>query len=1095
MRSLIWREAQATFGLFRHRAATRSIQTSVAGPSRPPHFTTSALRWLPSPTAPLRHPRWINTGQGGKPGSSDDGDEGDNRGGKVGKGKGHDPEESDTSSSSHSKDDSSRAASSSSSSDDPQSSSSPPSTPPPSDSDSPSDSPFPSSSSNGSPSSSAISKQSVPDIYPQVLALPITRRPLFPGFYKAVVIRHPAVVAAIKEMMKRGQPYLGAFLLKDEDADSDIITDIDSVHNVGVFAQITSVFPAGGATQDDKEESITAVLYPHRRIRITELITPSKKDSSFVSVAEVSEAAKEENIPEDEAEVGESLVSRNHPAPLQTSFLHDYQVSLANVENMLSQPYSKSNQYVRATMSEIVSVFKDIAQLNPLFRDQITNFTISQSASNVFDEPDKLADFAAAVSTGEVGELQDVLESMVVEDRLQKALLVLKKELINAQLQSKISRDVESKIQKRQREYYLMEQLKGIKKELGMESDGKDKLIEKFKERAANLKMPDQVRKVFDEELNKLMHLEPAASEANVTRNYLDWLTQIPWGQHSEENFSIQNAMKVLDEDHYGLTDIKDRILEFLAVGKLRGTVEGKIICFAGPPGVGKTSIGKSIARALNRQFFRFSVGGLTDVAEIKGHRRTYVGALPSKIIQALKRVGTENPLVLIDEIDKVGRGINGDPSSALLEMLDPEQNTAFLDHYMDVPIDLSRVLFVCTANTTDTIPAPLLDRMEVIEVSGYVTEEKQVIAEKYLAPQAKEASGLKDANVVLTHDAVDTLIKYYCRESGVRNLKKHIDKIYRKAAFTIVRDLGEEVFPEPAPSTSTDPDGAKSSEEPPSNPSQDGNTVKPVVNTTPETASAPAPSAESEERKGVTTRKREPLSVPSTVQVTIATENLKDYVGPPIYHKDRFYTKTPPPGVSTGLGYLGNGSGAVMPVEAMSMPGKGGLQLTGKLGEVIRESAQIALSWVKANAHDLKITKSPDDQPLQDRDIHLHMPEGSIGKEGPSAGTAILSAFVSLMTKTPISPDIAMTGEISLVGQVLPVGGLKEKILAAHRAGIKTILAPSANRADIEENVPESVKQGIRFVYVEDVHEVLDEVFRGQHATDKVDVLPSGSF
>lgn len=379
--------------------------------------------------------------------------------------------------------------------------------------------------------------------------------------------------------------------------------------------------------------------------------------------------------------------------------MQNYAISIVNVDNLETQPYNKDDQYIRAFMSEIVSVFKDIAQLNPLFRDQITNFSINQVASNVFDEPDKLADFAAAVSTGDVNELQDVLESLVVSDRLQKALLVLKKELINAQLQSKLARDVDNKIAKRQREYYLMEQLKGIKKELGMESDGKDKLIEKFKERAASLMMPEAVRKVFDEELNKLMHLEPSASEANVTRNYLEWLTQIPWGQHSPENYSIVHAQKVLDEDHYGLKDVKDRILEFLAVGKLRGTVEGKIICLVGPPGVGKTSIGKSIARALNRQFFRFSVGGLTDVAEIKGHRRTYVGfvlfyhllpsslifpplsALPGKIIQALKRVGTENPLVLIDEVDKVGRGINGDPSSALLEMLDPEQNNAFLDH------------------------------------------------------------------------------------------------------------------------------------------------------------------------------------------------------------------------------------------------------------------------------------------------------------------------------------------------------------------------------------------------------------------------------
>ncbi|OAX35625.1 ATP-dependent protease La [Rhizopogon vinicolor AM-OR11-026] len=928
------------------------------------------------------------------------------------------------------------------------------------------------------PTPSSIAKQSVPEVYPQFFALPIAKRPLFPGFYKAVVVRNPAVVAAIKEMMKRGQPYLGAFLLKDEHTDSDVITDINSVHPVGVFAQITSVFAANSGTGDDKEEGLTAVLYPHRRIKITELT----KAGEHPSTANVQEEPQTVTPPPSPSPT-EGDVAKIPPGPVQTSFLHKHSISIVQVDNLVTQPYNKDDQYIRAFMSEIVSVFKDIAQLNPLFRDQITNFSINQVASNVFDEPDKLADFAAAVSSGEVGELQDVLESLVVDDRLRKALLVLKKELINAQLQSKLSRDVDSKIAKRQREYYLMEQLKGIKKELGMESDGKDKLIEKFKERAASLKMPEGVRKVFDEELNKLMGLEPAASEANVTRNYLEWLTQIPWGQHTPENYSITHAQKVLDEDHYGLKDVKDRILEFLAVGKLRGTVEGKIICLVGPPGVGKTSIGKSIARALNRQFFRFSVGGLTDVAEIKGHRRTYVGALPGKIIQALKRVGTENPLVLIDEVDKIGRGINGDPASALLEMLDPEQNNGFLDHYMDVPVDLSRVLFVCTANNLDTIPAPLLDRMEVLEVSGYVSEEKCVIADKYLGPQAKEASGLKDTDVLLEPSTVDVLIKYYCRESGVRNLKKHIDKIYRKAALKLILDLGETVFPEPVPPAPTsEPAQSSSSDSQP----KTVESQEPRANEPNEVTPDDSASKDSGEPKIVTTQERQPLKIPDNIHVRITPENLKDYVGPPVYHKDRMYVNAPPPGVSTGLGYLGNGSGAVMPVEATSMPGKGGLQLTGKLGEVIRESAQIGLSWVKAHAYELGITKTPDEQFLTDRDIHVHMPEGSIGKEGPSAGTAIVSAFVSLFTKTKINPDIAMTGEISLVGQVLPVGGLKEKILAAHRAGIKTILAPAANRADIEENVPESVKTGIRFVYVEDVREVLHEVFRGEEIQER---------
>lgn len=686
---------------------------------------------------------------------------------------------------------------------------------------------------------------------------------------------------------------------------------------------------------------------------------------------------------------------------------------------------------------------------------------MSNSAANVFDEPDKLADFAAAVSTGDVEDLQAVLESLSLEDRLQKALLILKKELINAQLQSKISRDVESKIQKRQREYYLMEQLKGIKKELGMESDGKDKLVERFKEKAGKLAMPDGVKKVFDEELNKLMHLEPAASEFNVTRNYLDWLTAIPWGVHSPENFNIAHASKVLDEDHYGLKDVKDRILEFLAVGKLRGTVEGKIICLAGPPGVGKTSIGKSIARALGRQFFRFSVGGLTDVAEIKGHRRTYIGAMPGKPIQALKKVAVENPLILIDEVDKIGRGHNGDPASALLEMLDPEQNKSFLDHYMDVPVDLSRVLFVCTANVLDTIPAPLLDRMEVLEVNGYVAAEKMNIAEKYLSPQAKEASGLKDVDIELDPEAIESLIRWYCRESGVRNLKKHIDKIYRKAAFKIVDDLGETALPEPEAKESANSVETQEAD------------VKPASERLPGDEHGTEP-----DRIAVTTTPREPLKIPDSVHIRVNKENLKDYVGPPVYHKDRLYSKTPPIGVSTGLGYLGNGSGSVMPIEVTSMPGKGSLQLTGKLGEVIRESAQIALSWVKANAFLLGITKSEADLTMNDRDIHLHMPEGAIGKEGPSAGTAILTAFVSLFTKTPVDPNIAMTGEVTLNGKVLPVGGLKEKILAAHRSGIKKLLLPIACKSDVDENVPKSVKDGIEFVFVEDVLQVLHEVF-----------------
>lgn len=818
----------------------------------------------------------------------------------------------------------------------------------------------------------SLQKPTVPEVYPQVMAIPIAKRPLFPGFYKAVTIRDPNVSSAIQEMMKRGQPYVGAFLFKDETADKDIIESMDDVHDVGTFAQITSAFPVHG-----EENSLTAVLYPHRRIKMSALIPPARgpenslKRPEGVTFVEAepseSQAPKEEAGAEKKGDVvasfEESGVEQQskeiqHYEP--TSFLRKYAVSLVNVDNLAEEPYDKKSPIIRAVTSEIVNVFKEVANLNPLFRDQISTFSMSQSAGNVIEEPAKLADFAAAVSAGELHELQDVLQTMNVEERLSKALVVLKKELMNAQLQSKISKDVEAKIQKRQREYWLMEQMKGIRRELGIESDGKDKLVEKFKEKADKLAMPEVVKKVFDEEINKLAHLEPAASEFNVTRNYLDWLTQIPWGQRSAENFGIKNAMTVLDEDHYGLKDVKDRILEFVAVGKLRGTVEGKILCFVGPPGVGKTSIGKSIARALNRQYYRFSVGGLTDVAEIKGHRRTYVGALPGRIIQALKKCQTENPLILIDEVDKIGRGHQGDPSSALLELLDPEQNNSFLDHYLDVPVDLSKVLFVCTANMTDTIPRPLLDRMELIELSGYVADEKMAIAERYLAPAAKTLSGLKDVDVALNKDAIEELIKSYCRESGVRNLKKQIEKVYRKSALKIIQDLGEDAFPEEKALTE---EGKAAQEES----KKDDTDVK----ETPETI-----------EKETTEVPRVALKVPDNVHVTIGRDNLNDYVGPPVYTSDRLYDLTPP-GVAMGLAWTSMG-GAALYVEsilesALGPSSRPGLERTGNLKNVMKESTIIAYSFAKS----VMAKNFPGNKFFDKAKVHLHCPEGAVQKDG----------------------------------------------------------------------------------------------------------------
>ncbi|KAJ6172089.1 hypothetical protein N7470_001156 [Penicillium chermesinum] len=884
-------------------------------------------------------------------------------------------------------------------------------------------------------SEKSLQKPAVPDVYPQVMAIPIAKRPLFPGFYKAITIRDPSVAVAIQEMMKRGQPYVGAFLFKDDQADGDVIENLDDVYETGVFAQITAAYPLRG-----EASGVTAVLYPPPPETTKGAPTEERTEKRGDVVASFEEGAAE-------------LVSKDHYEP--TSFLKKYPVSLVNVENLAEEPYDKKSGIIRAVTSEIVNVCKEIATLNPLFRDQISAFYTDQFPGNLSDEPAKLADFAAAVSAGELHEMQDVLETMNIEERLPKALVVLKKELMNAQLQSKITKDVEAKIQKRQREYWLMEQMKGIKRELGIESDGKDKLVEKFKEKAAKLAMPEAVKKVFEEELNKLAHLEPAASEFNVTRNYLDWLTQIPWGQKSVENFGIKNAVTVLDEDHYGLKDVKDRILEFIAVGKLRGTVEGKILCLVGPPGVGKTSIGKSVARALNRQYYRFSVGGLTDVAEIKGHRRTYVGALPGRIIQALKKCQTENPLILIDEVDKIGRGHQGDPSSALLELLDPEQNSSFLDHYMDVPVDLSKVLFVCTANVTDTIPRPLLDRMELIELSGYVADEKMAIAERYLAPAARELTGLKDVDVTLQQEAIEELIKSYCRESGVRNLKKQIEKVYRKAAFKIVQDIGEDVLSEEAALTDEGKAAAEESKEhEPSDPA--GTPIEP------ETATTETP--------------RRALKVPESVQLSIGKDTLKDYVGPPVFTADRLY-ETLPPGVTMGLAWTSMG-GAALYVEcilenALSHNSRPGLEITGNLQNVMKESSHIAYSFAKS----VMARQFPENRFFEKAKVHLHCPEGAVPKDGPSAGITMTSSLLSLALNHPLDPTVAMTGELTVTGKVLRIGGLREKTVAARRAGATKIIFPADNTSDWLE-LPENIKKGIEGHPVSWYSEVFDLLF-----------------
>ena len=808
----------------------------------------------------------------------------------------------------------------------------------------------------------------VPETYPEVMVLPISRQPLFPGHIKTVQVLDPKVVSSIARLRKRGQPYVGVFLTRDVKNDKDSIESLNDIYRVGSFASVMQM------QQFETGVGATLLLLPHRRILATGI--KSKEP----------------------------------------------QVTL-NVENLLNEPYKKNSTVVKALSQEIISTTKDIAKMNQFFREQLAQSQYLLANTNLMDDPALLADFAASLTSADAPELQEVLESLVVEERMRKALVLLKKELVNARVQYDIGKEVEERITRRQREHFLGEQLKSIKKELGIERDDKEALTQTFRDRASKVKMPDAVKTVFDEELKKLASLEQSSAEFNVTRNYLDWLSALPWGVQSMERLDVSMAASILDEDHYGLPDIKERILEFIAVGKLRGTVEGKILCFVGPPGVGKTSIGKSIARTLGREFFRFSVGGLTDIAEIKGHRRTYVGAMPGKLVQCLKKTQKENPLVLIDEIDKIGRGHNGDPASALLEMLDPEQNGAFMDHYLDVPVDLSKVLFVCTANVVDTIPAPLLDRMELIRLSGYVLEEKIQIAERYLIPTARKAAGLAETDVEFTPKAIEALIDSYCRESGVRNLQKQIEKILRKVALKRVRIIDEAA--------------SKASKE-----AADG-----------EAAAAEAPK-------------------PDIEKVVIKAEDLKDYVGNPVFVSKRMYDETPV-GVIMGLAWTSMG-GTSLYVEAVARShDKGALNITGQLGDVMKESSQIAMTY----AHTFLSKYAPKNNYLSTSSIHLHVPEGATPKDGPSAGVTMTCSLLSLAIGRPARPDVAMTGELSLTGKVMRIGGVKEKTIAALRSGVKHLVLPASNKADWDILEP-AVKEGIEVHFVDTYDQLFPIVF-----------------
>uniref|UniRef100_A0A8D0A9F9 Lon protease homolog, mitochondrial n=1 Tax=Sander lucioperca TaxID=283035 RepID=A0A8D0A9F9_SANLU len=849
------------------------------------------------------------------------------------------------------------------------------------------------------PQMTALTPMMVPEVFPNVPLIAVSRNPVFPRFIKIIEVKNKALMELLRRKVRLAQPYAGVFLKRDDNNESDVVESLDAVYSTGTFVQIHEM--------QDLGDKLRMIVMGHRRIRITRQLevepeeaatSPSWSESESESQHKPPQRRKAKRSRKDQpGSVTEQLEDKvPELQPLSSNIL------MVEVDNIQHEQFTVTEE-VKALTAEIVKTIRDIIALNPLYRSSVLQ--MMQAGQRVVDNPIYLSDMGAALTGAESQELQDVLEETNIPKRLYKALSLLKKEYELSKLQQRLGREVEEKIKQTHRKYLLQEQLKIIKKELGLEKEDKDAIEEKFRERLKERTVPQHIMDVINEELNKLGLLDNHSSEFNVTRNYLDWLTSMPWGVNSEENLLLDRAKEVLEEDHYGMDDVKKRILEFIAVSQLRGSTQGKILCFYGPPGVGKTSIARSIARALNREYFRFSVGGMTDVAEIKGHRRTYVGAMPGKIIQCLKKTKTENPLVLIDEVDKMGRGYQGDPSSALLELLDPEQNANFLDHYLDVPVDLSKVLFICTANVIDTIPEPLRDRMEMINVSGYVAQEKLAIAQNYLVPQLRSRCGLTEEKASISSDALSLLIRQYCRESGVRNLQKQVEKVFRKVAFSIVS--GEQTA------------------------------------------------------------------------VTVTPDNLQLYVGKPIFTVDRMYDVTPP-GVVMGLAWTSMGGSTLFIETSLRRPtggaetkGEGSLEVTGQLGDVMKESAKIASTFAKT----FLMTQEPDNHLLVNSHLHLHVPEGATPKDGPSAGCTIVTALLSLATNRPVRQNVAMTGEVSLTGKILPVGGIKEKTIAARRAGVTCIILPNENRKDFSD-LPDYITEGLEVHFVDHYRQMYPIVF-----------------
>jgi ATP-dependent Lon protease len=675
----------------------------------------------------------------------------------------------------------------------------------------------------------------------------------------------------------------------------------------------------------------------------------------------------------------------------------------ARIEPMIEREPEPEDVEAQALTRSATGLFQKVVTLSPALPDELTNVVVNA------DSPGVLADLvAASLPSLPMPVKQELLETADVKQRLQRLVAALGKEAEVLELGSKIQSEMQSEMSKTQREYYLREQMKAIQKELG-EGDDRLQETEALRAKIEGAAMTEEARREALRELDRLTKMPPAAAEYTVARTYIDWLVSMPWQVETQDSVDLGAARTILDEDHDGLEKIKDRILEYLAVKKIRAGGKDPILCFVGPPGVGKTSLGRSIARALGRKFHRISLGGMRDEAEIRGHRRTYIGALPGQIVQGLRRTGSRNPVFMLDEIDKLGMDFRGDPASALLEVLDPEQNAEFRDHYLDVAFDLSRVLFITTANVLDTVPAPLRDRMEVIHLAGYTEEEKIVIARRHLVPkQAREHGLVLDDDIEFTPEALRLLARGYTREAGVRNLEREIASVCRKVA------------------------------------------------------------------------RRRAEGITEAVRVT--PDVVTSYLGVPRFELEEVIARARVPGVALGLAWTPAG-GDVLFVEATRMKGRHTLTLTGQLGDVMKESVQAALSWVRSHAGELGV-----DPAFWDRsDIHVHVPAGAIPKDGPSAGVTMVTALVSLLTDRPIRPALAMTGEVSLSGRVLPVGGIKEKVLAAHRAGVRTVILPRRNEKNYLEDVPAAVRDVMSVRFAESVTEVIEEALESVTAPEEL--------